>query len=78
MGIILLAVIPLVLMVCFCLVIKWTGFNILPKGLRTNNGKIQFKLPHLTRASGHWAPVPPPEDDDEEDPDFNNKLWDYM
>ena len=75
MSIILLIVIPVVIMICFCLVLKWTGTNILPKGLRlTPRTGVSFKFPELTRVSGRgWVP----REDLKESKDFDPRKSGY-
>ena len=58
MSIVLLVVVPVVIMICFCLVLKWTGTSILPHGfLMTPRSGVSFKFPELARVPGRgWVP----------------------
>jgi len=62
MGVILLIVIPVVLIVCFCLFLKWTGTRLIPEGLLLTPremGTSKFRLPRLKRIPGRgWVEDP--------------------
>ena len=48
MGVILLMVIPVALVICFCLFMKMTGLNIIPKELQ----EPTFQMPKIKRVPG--------------------------
>lgn len=84
----LLIVIPIVLVICFCLFIKWSGVQILPDGLVIPPEDRHFELPKITRDAQGWKPATPPRKINSEEhpkkpplrrstsPDFDAK-WDY-
>lgn len=48
---ILLAIVPIVILISICLICKYTGFNIIPKELRTKG----FKFPKIKRTPSGWV-----------------------